>query len=203
MSIKKMTKSEAGKLGNDKSRITQQANKKKKIDQYNKDPIFCKECDEQFPYEKRNNKFCDTSCAAKYNNRGVRRHGNVPSDCLNCGQRVASSANKYCNLQCHIEHKWKQQKLIIEEGNGLSGTVKKYLLEANGPKCNRCKLTEWQDEPIPLDIEHKDGNSDNNSLSNVELLCQNCHALTPTYKARNKGNGRWKRRQRYADGKSF
>jgi len=56
---------------------------------------------------------------------------------------------------------------------------------------------------IPIELEHIDGNSENNLLTNLKLLCPNCHSLTPTYKALNVGNGRHKRRERYKDGKSY
>ena len=48
-----------------------------------------------------------------------------------------------------------------------------------------------------------DGNSENDSLDNVKLLCPSCHSLTATYKGANMGKGRRKRRQRYAEGKSY
>ena len=47
-----------------------------------------------------------------------------------------------------------------------------------------------------LELEHIDGNAYNNSESNLSLLCPNCHSQTPTYKAKNKGNGRVERRER-------
>ena len=52
-------------------------------------------------------------------------------------------------------------------------------------KCNKCKLTTWLTHPIPLELEHKDGNHLNNNLDNLELLCPNCHAFTPTYRGKN------------------
>lgn len=52
-------------------------------------------------------------------------------------------------------------------------------------QCNRCKLTEWLNNPIPLELEHKDGDHLNNNLDNLELLCPNCHTLTPTYRGKN------------------
>ncbi len=48
-------------------------------------------------------------------------------------------------------------------------------------RCYKCSNTEWNDQPIPLELEHLDGNHDNNSLSNLTLLCPNCHAQTKTY----------------------
>ena len=56
---------------------------------------------------------------------------------------------------------------------------------------------------VPIELEHIDGNSENNQLDNLKLLCPNCHSLTPTYKGLNKGNGRHIRQQRYKDGKSY
>lgn len=52
-------------------------------------------------------------------------------------------------------------------------------------QCTCCGGTEWLGAPIPLELDHIDGNSDNNTLSNLRLLCPNCHALTPTYRGKN------------------
>jgi hypothetical protein len=53
-------------------------------------------------------------------------------------------------------------------------------------RCYSCNLSEWLGSPIPLELEHIDGNSSNHLLENLTLLCPNCHALTPTYRGRNK-----------------
>ncbi|TNM37570.1 HNH endonuclease [Nocardioides albidus] len=53
-------------------------------------------------------------------------------------------------------------------------------------RCNKCGGTEWLGQPMPLELEHRDGNSNNNALENLELLCPNCHAQTPTYRSRNR-----------------
>lgn len=52
-------------------------------------------------------------------------------------------------------------------------------------KCMSCDQTEWLGNPIPLELDHIDGNSTNNQLTNLRLLCPNCHALTPTYRGKN------------------
>lgn len=52
-------------------------------------------------------------------------------------------------------------------------------------RCSACNRTEWNDLPIPLELEHKDGDGNNNSLDNICLLCPNCHAQTPTYRGKN------------------
>lgn len=41
-----------------------------------------------------------------------------------------------------------------------------------------------------VEVEHIDGDWENNSLTNLTLLCPNCHALTPTFRGLNRGRGR-------------
>jgi 5-methylcytosine-specific restriction endonuclease McrA len=81
--------------------------------------------------------------------------------------------------------------------------ARRYLRERFGRACRACGLTQWQGQPIPLVLDHIDGNADNWCLDNLRLICPNCDALTPTYKNRNKGKGRYARRLRYAAGKSY
>ena len=52
------------------------------------------------------------------------------------------------------------------------------------PKCYSCGREEWEDEEIPLQLNHKDGEKNNNSLRNLELLCPNCHAMTEHWKVK-------------------
>jgi hypothetical protein len=73
--------------------------------------------------------------------------------------------------------------------------IKRYLSEQKSG-CWKCGITDWMNNPIVLELEHIDGNAYNNSESNLSLLCPNCHSQTPTYKAKNRGNGRVERRER-------
>jgi 5-methylcytosine-specific restriction endonuclease McrA len=54
-------------------------------------------------------------------------------------------------------------------------------------ECSSCHLTYWMGSPIPIELDHIDGNHYNNELSNLRLLCPNCHSLTPTHAGKNKG----------------
>lgn len=50
--------------------------------------------------------------------------------------------------------------------------------------CESCNRTEWLGKVIPLELHHKNGNRFDNRLSNLQLLCPNCHALTDNYSGR-------------------
>lgn len=52
-------------------------------------------------------------------------------------------------------------------------------------KCYNCEMTQWMNKPIPIQLHHKDGNKDNNNLSNLQILCPNCHAQTDNYGIKN------------------
>ena len=64
--------------------------------------------------------------------------------------------------------------------------LKKRLLKdgIKGNYCECCKLDTWNNKPIPLELHHVNGNNSDNSLSNLMLLCPNCHALTDNYRNR-------------------
>lgn len=66
----------------------------------------------------------------------------------------------------------KVRRKLLEEG------YKEY-------KCECCGNSEWMGRPIPLEVHHKDGNRNNNTLENFELLCPNCHAFTDSYRGKN------------------
>lgn len=60
------------------------------------------------------------------------------------------------------------------------------LVLLRGHKCEKCGLSVWENQKIPLCIHHIDGNHINNNLENLQILCPNCHALTENYCGRNK-----------------
>ena len=53
-------------------------------------------------------------------------------------------------------------------------------------ECEICKIPgEWNGLPLSLQVDHIDGNSNNHLLSNLRLLCPNCHSQTDTFGAKN------------------
>ena len=160
----------------------------------------CKNCGAEIT--KKSNVFCSSSCSATYNNK---RRKKKTINCLSCDELTSNA--KYCNNKCQRNH---QRQIIFEkiEKGDTSLTpylYKNFLIQKYGEKCMECGWSKRNPTSgkIPIELEHIDGDSTNNSLENLKLLCPNCHSLTPTYKALNTGNGRHSRRSRYKEGKSY
>lgn len=117
-------------------------------------------------------------------------------NCLQCGKENnagSSKLNKFCDNKCQGLHKWENEtKPKIERGecthnSGL--TLKKYLIEKNGENCAECNTgAVYNNKPLTLQIDHIDGDSDNNFPSNLRLLCPNCHSQTPNFGSKGKGS---------------
>lgn len=227
-----MSCSEAGRLGVKKTIEIEKNKKEKRIEEYLKNPTKCKFCKKELPYKKRRNKFCNQSCAASVNNKGVRRNGKILQDildlrrkeyeknlsfckqcneplsykrryskfcdskchalyqkpkqkCMECSGDVRSRKNKFCSHKCSSIFRNKIKDKEIEAGKCNSvKPLKRYLLGKNGHQCEICKSTHWNNEPIPIVMDHINGHSENNNLDNLRLICPNCDAQLPTYKGR-------------------
>lgn len=134
----------------------------------------------------------------------------ISKTCLHCGAIVKRTLNTYCSNKCQAAYRNNQYIAQWVAGaksggtnkNNLSREVRKWLF-AQSDSCAICGLSEWRGQPIPRLADHIDGDYTNNRPENIRIICHNCDALLPTYKNRNKGRGRFTRRQRYAEGKSY
>jgi hypothetical protein len=99
------------------SHIKQAENKQKRIDKYNLSPTTCNQCISALPYNKRKDKFCDRSCAAKFNNRTRIESGYSLSTAtkLRIGQSVS---NTFANLSEEQKEKYRVNRLITQKRSG-------------------------------------------------------------------------------------
>lgn len=124
--------------------------------------------------------------------------------CLNCGKDITNAQNrfhKFCSNKCQHDYSYKQWVEKYKKDNSfaknnkwgsLPKQLRRYIFEKFENKCSICGWSEINPftKTLPLEIDHIDGNSDNNSEENLTLLCPNHHSLTKTYRGANRGNGR-------------
>ena len=78
---------------------------------------------------------------------------------------------------------------ILVKGSTYQSFKLKRRLIKEGLKnaiCECCGLSEWQGATIPLELHHLNGDNRDHRLENLQLLCPNCHALTESYRGKNK-----------------
>ncbi len=148
------------------------------------------------------NHFCSRSCAAVYNNRKFpkRKPSEPLGACKVCNAQVKQKSANYCSIKCQqldLYQEWVRRWLAGEETGvtshgGTSGYIKRYLIDTRGNKCEECGWCETNPVTgkVPIQLEHIDGDFENNHIDNLKLLCPNCHSLTPTFGSLNTGNGR-------------
>jgi hypothetical protein len=123
---------------------------------------------------------------------------------------VRPSQKVYCSIECQgVGRRLKSVRRWLETGEGHVGGgrrnfVRLYLYEVQDSRCALCGCeATWQGLPLAFVLDHIDGDASNNCRDNLRLVCPNCDSQLPTFKSRNRGQGRAWRKQRYADGKSY
>lgn len=146
-----------------------------KIDEYNKNKKYCAYCKIELSFKQRKLKFCSKQCAYNVVSFSVKR--SIDRFCSKCNIQIFER-KKYCK-------KCRDEALLFE--NVSLKVKKRILIKENGNFCQCCGLSHWLEDVISLQIDHIDGNPDNNLKSNLRLLCANCHFITPTFGAKNIG----------------
>ena len=173
-------------------------------EEYDKNPKICLECSTIITYDKKINKFCNHQCRASHYSKTHR----VIKHCKNCNIIIHRKNDTYCSNKCRADFNYKKKIISWKAGEikttigayGLSSFVRRYIFDKYKSKCCKCGWCEINTKSgkTPLQINHIDGNYKNNIEKNLELLCPNCHALTPNFGSLNKGHGRHNRK-RYGD----
>ena len=164
----------------------------------------CPKCDIEFDEQGKwgIKKFCSRSCA----NSRVWPKSEMFA-CIHCKKESIVKKNQrniYCSNKCQGQYQWVNETVPkIERGELTHNQVKslkKYLKETREEKCSECSLgPEWNKKPLTLQLDHIDGDSDNNFPDNLRLLCPNCHTQTETFGSKGLGsrNKKFSNRNKY------
>ncbi|MEV4226268.1 HNH endonuclease signature motif containing protein [Streptomyces bobili] len=86
------------------------------------------------------------------------------------------------------------EALLIEQPVGQARRIPsdrlRWAITATGvpERCAMCGTDAvWRGHPLPLEVDHIDGNWRDNCIENLRFLCPNCHSTTESYRGRGKG----------------
>ena len=83
----------------------------------------------------------------------------------------------------------KLEDILVRSSDFQSFKLKKRLFSEN-IKPQHCEMCGWKkrsnDGRLPLELDHINGESRDNRLENLRVLCPNCHSLQPTHRGRNR-----------------
>jgi endogenous inhibitor of DNA gyrase (YacG/DUF329 family) len=153
--------------------------------------MFICHCGKQFNNHRARNAH-QISHKDKQERYSISRRKNITvHHCEQCGIEIDHNnhtKNRFCSVLCSGQYQWEKVSVPkIEEG--LGGNYKRYLKETRGDNCALCGQSNvWNNKPLTLQLDHIDGDSDNNSLDNLRLVCPNCHTQTETFGNAGKGS---------------
>lgn len=130
----------------------------------------CKVCNNEFEHiSSRSNKakYCSKKCYYK----SQLKQGTREYKCHYCEKiflDAPSHKRKYCSIECNRKENKKIWKAVFS-------TVRKNMLRRGMlEKCQLCGFSKYKEI---IGVHHIDGNRHNNDLSNLMVLCPNCHSI--------------------------
>jgi len=132
------------------------------------------------------------------------------SKCLNCNVEFeylpSRQRGKYCSNACQqdfqskeIIRKWLDNEIDAKDnGHQIRDIIRDFILKRDNYQCIECGWHETNpySGTIPLELDHIDGDYNNDRPENLRAICPNCHSLTPNWKSLNRGSGREYRRKK-------
>ena len=103
---------------------------------------------------------------------------------VDCSHFTGKAWNKNSNNPVYIK---KILPTLSENSSLRSACVKEHLfrLGLKENKCELCGLTEWRGAPLVCELHHINGDTTDNRIENLIILCPNCHSQTDNSRNKN------------------
>jgi hypothetical protein len=108
-------------------------------------------------------------------------------------KKLAIDTSHFTGQAWNKDRKFPKKEIPIKDyllnGKGIQSYKLKNKLIKLGlkkPICEICLLSSWQGKPIPIELDHINGDHLDNRFENLRIICPNCHAQTSTYRGKNK-----------------
>ena len=81
-----------------------------------------------------------------------------------------------------------QQVLVRHTKSYRTHVLRRALIESGRPfVCEQCGGgPEWNGQPLVLEVDHKNGDWQDDRRENLQFVCPNCHTQTDTFRSRNR-----------------
>lgn len=127
----------------------------------------------------------------------------IPVNCPLCGKEQKNvyslAAHKgHCDGSRNTKHfkrgtykgktKLKIEDVLRKNSSSHSSYVKRFVVlnKLIENKCSSCDLpNQWQGKELVLELDHINGDSSDNRIENIRILCPNCHSQTSTFRGKN------------------
>lgn len=106
-------------------------------------------------------------------------HSHIKRRILEYGINTTHFLGQASNKGKKFPAKYPIEKYLIKDIDVNSHSLKKRLItEKLKPNhCEICLLSEWHGQELPLHLDHMNMDHRDNRLSNLQILCPNCHAV--------------------------
>ena len=149
---------------------------------------ICESCHKKFEaraaeVNRGNAKFCSRACLGYFSFHANREPLQPNAECAFCKRKfrcgdyrkgMSKTGLLFCSRQCKDKAQRLESGVLVPAHYGTGYSYREVAFRNLPRKCGRCGFNE---HPKILQVHHKDRDKKNFQISNLEVICPNCHSL--------------------------